>query len=132
MITKSSLIFIVDDDKPYGNLLLTYLKKSGFQHVELFHDENQCLNNMEQHPEVLISDYNLNYMSGLKLIREARKISSGFYSILLSGAFHKEQYKDDMSLHNVDKYILKGDDELGKLSETLDNFMDPVYKVQYY
>ena len=132
MITKKSLIFIVDDDKPYGNLLSAYLRKAGFQHIELFHDEGQCLNNMGQHPEVLISDYNLNYMSGLKLIQEAREISPGFHSILLSGAFHKEHYSDDMPLDKVDKYIMKGDNELEKLSETLESFMDPGNRIQYY
>jgi DNA-binding response OmpR family regulator len=132
MITKDSTIFVVEDDKPYGILIQCYLRKLGFQHIFLFHDEKECLDSMDQYPEVLISDYHLNFMSGLKLIQEARKISSGFYSVLLSGAFHKEKYSNDMPLHYIDKYIMKGDNELQKLSETLNTFMNPMYNAQFY
>ncbi len=132
MLTKESTIFIVEDDKPYGILVQFYLRKLGFQNVELFHDEEQCLNNMDKHPKVLISDYHLNYMNGMKLIEKARKKSSGFYSILLSGSYHKEKYSNDMSLRKIDKYIMKGDNELDKLHETLSGLMDPVYNLQFY
>lgn len=132
MITKNSTIFIIEDDKPYGALLQRHLKNLGFQNVVIFHDEEQCLNNMHQHPKVLISDYNLNYMSGLRLIEEAREKSTGFYSILLSGVYNQEHYAYDMSSHNIDKYIMKGDDELQKLSQTLDNFMNPTFSIHLY
>lgn len=132
MITKNSLIFIVEDDKPYGNLVRSFLKKSGYEHVTLFHDERDCLNNLSQHPEVIISDYHLNYMSGLKLIQEARKKSSGFYTILLSGAYHIEKFSDDIPVQKVDKYIIKGENEFQILTETLNDLTISKSSSQYY
>jgi DNA-binding NtrC family response regulator len=132
MISKDSMIFIIEDDQPYGVLIQYHLKYLGFQNVLLFHDETQCLNNMDKCPEVLISDYHLNYMSGLKLIEEARKKTSGFYSILLSGEYDKARYSDDISLNKIDKYLIKGENELEKLSEVLNSLMNSKHHVQFY
>jgi FixJ family two-component response regulator len=132
MFTKESLIFVVDDDVPYGKLVQTYIKRQGFQNVTFFQDEKICLRNMEHNPQVLIADYHLNFMSGLKLIEKARKICHGIYSILLSGAYNKEIYSDDMSIRNVDKYIIKGDRDLDQLTKTLENFLIPGCSYQFY
>jgi two-component SAPR family response regulator len=133
MFTKDSPIFVVDDDKPYGNLVQTYIKRLGFQNVTFFDDEESCLHNMIYNPRVLIADYYLTYMSGLKLIEQARKINSELYAILLSGAYHKEIYSDDMSIrHIIDKYIIKGDNDLDQLSAILNSFLTPDCSYQYY
>jgi ActR/RegA family two-component response regulator len=132
MFTKDSLIFLIDDDEPYGKLIQTHIQRQGFGNVVLFQDERSCLLNIIQHPHVLITDYHLNYMSGLKLIEQARKIIRSFYSILLSGVYHNEIYSDDMSIRNVDKYIIKGENDLNQLSETLHNFLIPECCYQFY
>jgi len=132
MFAKDSLIFVVDDDVPYGKLVQTYIKRQGFENVTFFQDERSCLRNMKDNPQVLIADYHLNFMSGLKLIERAREICRGIYSILLSGVYHKELYSDDMSIRNVDKYIMKGENDLNHLSETLHNFLIPGCSYQFY
>ena len=132
MFTKDSLIFIVDDDEPYGKLIQIFLGRQGFRNVTFFQDEKSCLQNMIKCPEVLITDYNLNIMSGLKLIEKARKFCHGIFSILLSGVYHKEAFSDDHSIGDIDKYIIKDNDALNELSRTLDSFLIPGYNYQYY
>ncbi len=131
MITKNSLIFILEDDKAYGILIQNCLKKSGFQKVVLFQDENLCLNNMAKHPRILISDYHLNYMSGLQIIKMAKEENKGLYTILLSGDYHKEKFSND-SLQEIDKYIMKGDHEFEVLVKTLNNLTDQQYDENFY
>lgn len=132
MFTKDSLIFVVDDDVPYGKLVQTYINRQGFQNVTFFQDEGSCLLNMLYNPDVLIADYHLNFMSGLKLIEQAREICRGIYSILLSGVYHKEFYSGDMSIRHIDKYIQKGDNDLDQLSETLHGFLSLGCSNHYY
>lgn len=132
MITENSTIFIIEDNKFYGVAVKNHLKKLGFKNVVLFHDEIQCLNSMHQGPEVLISDYQLNHMNGLKLFEEAKKKSSGFYSILLSRNYENEKHSNDMPIRYINRYIKKDGEELNKLSEVLSNYLDPAYNVQYY
>lgn len=132
MITKNSLIFILEDDKAYGILIQNFLKKSGYQKVVLFQDENLCLNNMTKRPKILISDYHLNYMSGLQIIKKVKEKNSGLYTILLSGAYHKEKFSNDMPLREVNKYILKGDHEFEELVKTLNNLVDQYYDENFY
>ncbi len=132
MITNRSLIFIIEDDIPYGRMLQTYLRKKGLENVKLFHDEKHLLDNMEQKPEVLIADYHLNYLNGLKVIEEARKVSKTFYSVLLSGAVHRERHTNDISMVHIDKYIKKGENEMQQLFDVMDELMNPEYVRQFF
>ncbi len=132
MITENSIIFFIEGTKYYGSTVQNYLKEAGFKNVIVFQNEMDCLQNMELRPEVLISDYQLNCMTGLKLFEEAKKKSSGFYSVLISGSYDRLKYNTDMPLRFIDQYIRKDGDELIKLTETLYDFMDPAYNVQFY
>ncbi len=132
MVTKNSIIFIIEDNELYGKAVQSFLRSIGFRNVIWFQDERHCLHSMGNRPEVLILDYQLNYMNGLDLLKEARKKSSGFFSILLSGTFDRLKYNTGMPLPFFDRYIRKDGQEFKKLSETLDNFMDPAYNIQFY
>jgi DNA-binding response OmpR family regulator len=132
MITKNSLIFILEDDKAYGILIQNHLKKAGYQKAVLFQDENLCLNNMTKRPKILISDYHLNYMSGLQIIKKAKESNNGLYTILLSGAYHKEKFSNDIPLSEINKYIRKGECEFKELVKTLDNLTEQYYDENFY
>ncbi len=132
MVTNDSLIYILEDDRPYGALMQQYLNKQGFKQIILFHDENNCLTNLDKHPSILITDYHLNYMSGLKVIQEARKVNPDIYTILISGAYHKAKYSDDIPLQKIDKYIIKDNNELQELSKFLFALMDKTPDEEYY
>jgi DNA-binding response OmpR family regulator len=124
MLTKSSLIFIVDDNLYYGKMILYHLKNQGFENVILFSDENKCLDNFKKKPRLLISDYHLKEMNGLQLIQKARGVYQGFYTILLSGSYYEEDFNNNVILHEIDKYIIKGQDELQILADTLNDWIN--------
>jgi FixJ family two-component response regulator len=120
------LIHMVDLDETYGMLVKTFLEKNNFKQVSLFTDENECLNNMKKKPKILITGYHLKNMSGLQLIKKAKIVFPNFYSILLSGGFHEDTHHvfDERFLQLVDKYIIKGMDDLQELIEAVTYSVD--------
>ncbi len=124
MLTKSSLIFIIDDNLYYGKIILHHLKNQGFENIILFNDENKCLDSFKEQPSLLISDYHLKDMDGLQLVEKAREVHTEFYTILLSGSYYDEDFNNKIVLQHIDKCIIKGHDELQKLTNTLNDWID--------
>ena len=121
VMANSTLIFIIDDDKDYGATVKAGLATKHFENVAFFTDEAECLKNMARKPKVLITASRLKSLSGLQLIKKARAIYPNFISILLSSDFQKDSYKiyDERFLLYVDKYIIKGMDDLEEIIETV-------------
>jgi ActR/RegA family two-component response regulator len=120
---SGNLIFIVDDDLGYGRYVQARLTQNRFTNVHLYDDEKECLKDMKQLPAFLIVDYHLKKMSGLQLIQKAKSICPDFYSILLSGEYHNNSTSmmDERFLQYIDKYIIKGMDDMEELMDTLND-----------
>jgi len=125
MADTDNLIFIIDDDLGYGRYVQARLAQNKFTNVHLYDDEKTCLNDMKKLPSILIVDFHLKEMSGLQLIQRAKTIYPDFYSILLSGEYHNTQNANSMDerfLKYIDKYIIKGMNDMEELFEALDNY----------
>ena len=122
MLKKDSLIFIIEDDVAFGNLLQCFLEREGFENVEVFNVENKILNSIDKKPDLIIADYHLKYTSGIKLIQKIKESYSSFRSILLSGAYHIEKYTDEVSVNIVDKYLKKSNQVLDELIDILNSW----------
>lgn len=123
---SSVLIHMVDLDEKYGKLVKDYLAKHDFKKVSIFTDEKECLSNMKMRPDILITGYHLKNMSGLQLIKKTKSMLPSCYSILLSGDFHNDTNHafDERFLQLVDKYIIKGMDDMEELMEALVSNLD--------
>jgi DNA-binding NtrC family response regulator len=121
----NNLIFIIDDDLGYGRYVQARLAQNKYTNVHLYEDEKACLKDMKKFPAILIVDYHLKEMSGLQLIQKAKNIYPDFYSILLSGEYHNTQstnVMDERFLAYIDKYIIKGMNDMEELFEALDDY----------
>lgn len=118
---NSVLIYIVERDEAYGKLIQSILAKHQYKHVTLFTDENECLAHIVNKPKILITSYHLKTMTGLQLIKKARSRYPHLYSILVSADFHNDTNKvfDERFLQYVDKYIIKGMDDMEELIEAV-------------
>ncbi len=132
MITKSSLIYIIDDDLSYGNLVECNLKNENFTNIILFVDGKSCLENMAKCPQVIISDYHLKNMTGFKLIQKAREIYADFYSILFSADYEYANYKDVLTSKQVNKYVYKDSNTMREILDTLNLWIRSDQFIQYY
>ncbi len=108
MRKKNCLIFIVEDDTLCGKLIEYYLRRNGYTNIVLFTSERAFLNELRQHPRIVITGNRLKSMNGVELIQYAREIYSDFYCILFSGMSYDEIYKDETAELCIDKYIRKG------------------------
>jgi DNA-binding NtrC family response regulator len=122
-MNKNKAIFIMDDDYDYGRLVLAKLSREKFTNVHLYTEEDECLRDMVKKPVLMIIDYHLGHMTGLQFIQKAKEIYPNFTAFLVSGEFHKDFYKinDDRFIRYVDKYFIKGMDELNELVDTVDS-----------
>jgi DNA-binding response OmpR family regulator len=121
MSEKSNLIFVVEDDIPCGKLIQYYLTKHGYKNVIVYTHEKDCLDNFNRHPDILITDYRLKSMDGIKLIQKAKKIYADFYCILLSGMLQDEISPSGISGYYVDKYIRKDLNSMNELVHVIDH-----------
>ena len=121
----NNLIFIIDDDLGYGRYVQARLAQNKYTNVHLYDDEKAFLKDMKKSPAILIVDFHLKEMSGLQLIQKAKNIYPDFYSILLSGEYHNTQNAsviDERFLKYIDKYIIKGMNDMEELFEALDDY----------
>jgi Response regulator containing a CheY-like receiver domain and a GGDEF domain len=112
---------MVDKDEEYTNNVRNSLASKSFKNVVSFIDETECLKNMSKGPKIVITDSHLKCLSGLQLIKKARLIYPDFFSILLSKDFQEGSFKiyDERFLQYVDKYIIKGMDDMEEIIETV-------------
>lgn len=78
-------IFIVEDDKWYGELLKYHLSLNDEFEVTLFDRGEQCLKNFYQQPDVICMDFGLPDMTGDILLEKIRKADKHTPIIVISG-----------------------------------------------
>lgn len=78
-------IFIVEDDKWYGELLKYHLSLNDEFEVTLFDRGEQCLKNFYQQPDVICMDFGLPDMTGDILLEKIRKLDKYTPIIVISG-----------------------------------------------
>ncbi|MDR2275560.1 MAG: response regulator [Sphingobacterium sp.] len=69
-------IFIVDDDPVVTAMLSKILRDLEFIDIAVFPDGESCLNQLDQKPDVIFLDYQMEKMNGLEVLQQLRKITS--------------------------------------------------------
>lgn len=120
---RSVLIHLVETDFNYANQIKTSLAKNNFRNVTLYTNEEDCLEDIKKKPQILITAYHLKKLNGLQLIKKIRSQNPNLYSILISDDFQNDNLKvyDERFLQLVDKYIIKGMDDIEELLEAVSN-----------
>ena len=118
---SSELIYMIDNDENYAKVVKAILATKKYENVVLFADAEECLKNMAKKPKVLITSSHLHDLSGVQLIKKARAIYPNFFSILLSSDLQNDPFKicDDRFIQYVDKFIIKGMDDLEEIIEAV-------------
>lgn len=123
MKKPDKLIFMVDDDKVILNLLeYVFQGKDGYT-IKTFPSGEECLNNMDMNPDLVVLDYILNIsdnkaLNGLETLRKIREIHPDTPVIILSGKTDNETgeemikngavkvlSKDDFFVDRLEKYM---------------------------
>ncbi len=120
-------IFIVDDDKFFGQMLKEHLMKKGGRTVSVFMTGEDCLNNLEEDPKLVILDYNLDTenkdaANGLVILQSIRKKNQLLPVVMLS---NQKQYS--IALQTIQKgaeqYVIKDEDAFENIDRILDDIL---------
>lgn len=120
-------IFIVEDEPFFANLINFDLESNSFKGIKIFFSGEECIEQLDLHPEVVILDHQLPGMSGLEVLKKIKSFDPEIHVIFLSGmenptlaikAFkfgaHDFLIKNETALEEVReilKKILKGKDK---------------------
>ena len=82
-------IFVVDDDEMLSMALEDYLERKTNHEVHLFNTGEECLEHLEEQPDIIILDYNLNSVkkdaaNGLVILEAIKKLNDSVQVVMLS------------------------------------------------
>lgn len=116
-------IFVVDDDLYYLHLFGQYLANLGCSDVTTFENGTDCLLQLEQQPEVVFLDYQMDTLTGYEVLKKIKRHNPNIYVVMISA---QDQIKPvvDALKHGAFDYLQKGDNEPQKVKEALERIIE--------
>ncbi len=84
-IMESLKVFIVEDDKLYGEMLRYHLALNPDNDVLLFRTGKECLDNLYRDPDFISLDYSLPDISGLEVLQKIHEYNPKLPVVIVSG-----------------------------------------------
>lgn len=116
MRTKNNpLIFIVEDDVIYQELVKNELEGSDYSNVEIFSSGADCVSNLYKKPDIVMVDYNLDKeMNGIQVLRNVKNFNKNIQVIMFSA-----QEKLDVIINSIKygayDYVVKNEFAMRRL-----------------
>jgi len=121
------LIFFVDDEPMFINLMeYTFKCKSGYD-VRTFSNGSECLENMHLNPDLVVVDFYLNCqdgLTGLDVIKKIKETRPETLLVFLSGNDDTAVISEAKAI-GIEQYILKDGYFIDNLSECVSRIMPP-------
>ena len=122
------LIFFVDDEPMFINLMeYTFKCRSGYD-VKTFGSGEECLESMYLNPDLVVVDFFLSCaesLTGIDLVKKIKKTNPATLLIFLSGNDDKAVINEAKAL-GVEQYILKDGYFIDNLIECVTKLLPPV------
>jgi DNA-binding NtrC family response regulator len=111
-------IFILDDDRYFGNFILHALKDY-YNDVTYFQTESECIRALHDKPNILILDHKLKHCTGLEMLGEVQRICGASTSVLyLSAQEHVHVTIKAMRLGALE-YLEKGSNTIHAITNSI-------------
>ena len=85
MNLKEPLIFVVEDDPALNKLFTTFIKSKIHCKIEGFLTGEECIENLDKKPDIILQDYDLPGMNGGEVLEKTKAINPEIEFIFLSG-----------------------------------------------
>jgi len=106
-INKKMEILIVDDDCPTADLIKEYLSDLGFANIDVTTNGESALSRMkDKHYGLIISDWAMEPISGIELLKTMRSRGNGTPFIMVTGD-NRMTSLSDANDEGVNNYIVK-------------------------
>jgi len=115
-------IVILEDDVFYGKMIKNYLLNQDFKNIELYHDEDDCLNAMNSEPALVIIDHHLKHSIGMDIMAQIKEKNANVQFIYLSGQEYSNVAIKALRAGAVD-YIEKNNEAFDQLKKSIDQFV---------
>ena len=122
---KEKTIFIVEDDEMMSEMLSDYISNNSRNKVQTFGTGEDCIQHLDQNPDVIILDYNLNLVvpkaaNGLQILEQIKKIDNNICVIMLSS---QEQYGKALQtiVKGAIEYVVKDGEAFNKIGRILNS-----------
>lgn len=122
MKKKYPLIFVVEDNKSYSKIVEHHLKNNGYENLMTFTSGEDCLNELDSKPDIIIQDYKLQGISGLNVLQRVKKIYPFTEFIFLSAQDSIEIAVSSIKSGAFD-YIVKDEVALQRMIQKIENII---------
>jgi len=79
-------IFIVEDEPFFANLINYDLEANYYDGIKVFFTGEECVENLDLNPRVVILDHRLPGISGLEVLKKIKAFNPNIHVIFLSGS----------------------------------------------
>jgi len=119
---KYPLIFVVEDNSVYNQLIVNQLHAHKLVRTESYLSGEECLQNTQRKPDIIIQDYLLGGINGIDVLKATKKKYPDTEFIFLSGQDNIEVAVNSIKLGARD-YIVKDQHALKKLVDKINKIM---------
>jgi DNA-binding NtrC family response regulator len=104
--TNNPLIFIVQENVIYKELIVGYLQQKKYTNLKTFMTADECLKAISQKPDIVVLDYSFQGITGLELMKRVNAEYPEIKFVFLSGQNDVEVAVNIMKMGAAD-YIVK-------------------------
>jgi DNA-binding NtrC family response regulator len=116
------MIFVVEDNSIYNKLIVNQLHAHKLIRTESYLSGEECLQNTQRKPDIIIQDYLLGGINGIDVLKATKKKYPDTEFIFLSGQDNIEVAVNSIKLGARD-YIVKDQYALKKLTDKINKIM---------
>lgn len=114
--------FIVDDDIFCANMYEQYLKNANYSDITYFNNGNDCLNNLNQNPDIIFLDHNMDDITGFEVLKKIKRYNPNIYVVMISGQENIKTAVDALKYGAFD-YVIKDANVCDKLTQVINNII---------
>ena len=116
---NSANIILVDDDLFSLNIYRQGLENLGYNKVSLFLNGTICLSNLNQKPDIIFLDHNMDDLTGFEVLKKIKRYDPNVLVVIVSAQENMRIAVDDLKYGAFD-YIIKGDNEIEKMQNVIE------------
>ena len=118
-MTKNDLVFVVDDDPVFSDVLKFFLLDQGFKNVETYKSGKDYMNNLYKLPKFVLMDYLITDKNAKELLEHTLSFDPDIIVVIVSSQQDVEIAVETMRVGSFD-YLTKDKHLKDKLEKLLD------------
>ena len=114
--------FIVDDDVFCAKLYEQFLNNINCNDIVYFDNGKDCLLNLNQNPDIIFLDHNMDDLSGFEVLKKIKRYSPNIYIVMISAQENIKTAVDALKYGAFD-YIIKDSNVTDKMTQVINKIL---------